>query len=528
MTTTRQSPMPDNYDQAAVGHGSNRNFGMHILKPGVNGVVKKPSWNGTTTVFRPFPCLSYTPPHTDFEPFRVDPGGQNAFGPWIRKYDCAWNVGVGTGKITFLMSDPASRGPAYDPFKTPLGVLYSSIEHACKNKHPNTAEWQQLREGGQNRSKDLTPPSELYLCQGVIMVIDSKPQYGQGKIPIGWKGDGPTCFFAMSKGLGEKLVAECNKQVEGYKGDPGDFEARYVNGDVVSPMSGRFIYIFQKGHDPRNKFTSQPTQGSVQSWADVAGGGDAGAVGGGGGGGNSELKGFDLYLDKTLAGMSANFSQPHQMDKIRQKWCWWRDSLFFPTLPEQAKMLWDVFPKSACMYAWEKYHGWIDAEMRSQFANAVTIQTGLQAPIQQHQPHPDEWPISTFAPEPAQAFPPAQPTHQPTHQPVHQAPTAPPTFDAFAPDEAGGPSGFDEVLPATTNLAAGPAAHGFQPAAAGPDPFGAAAAGFDVAPAVPNDPAASAASLSKVALARARGRQAAAAGAAGTAPPAGNANPTGN
>lgn len=370
MATTRQKPMPDNYNPAMVEAGSDGKFGMFILKDGVKGVVKKPSWNGTLTVFRPFPCLSYEDPSNAFEPYRVDPTGRNVFGPWIRRYDCAWSVGVGTNKITFLLGDPATTGPGFDPYNTPLGILYRAVENACKKGHARTAEWQPLREGGAGKGKALVAPTSMYLMQGVILVIDSKPQYGQGKVPIGWAKDGPTCFFAMSKGLGEKLVAELSKKTDGYKGDLSNFEAAYVNGDPVSVNSGRYLFIFQKGHDPRNKFGSQPTE-QVQSWAEQSD--EVGGAGGKGSGG-FEDKGFDLYLDKVCNGMPATLNRPDQIDKIRQKWCFWRESLYFPTFQEQARMLWGVFPKSACVYAWDGHNkDWISPEMWAEFRGAVSL-----------------------------------------------------------------------------------------------------------------------------------------------------------
>jgi hypothetical protein len=369
MVAPRQVPMEDNYNQGMVettGQSSSR-YGMYILKQGINGVVKKPSWNGTLTVFRPFPCLDYNDPNNKFEPFRTDPGGRNAYGRWIRKYDCAWSVGAGVNKVTMLLSDP-SISNAYDPSNTPLGVLYRAVESACKNRHHMTAEWQHLREGGAGRGRPLAAPTHLYLMQGVVMVIDDKPMYGHNKSPIGWAQGKETCVLALSKGLGEALVGQLNQTVDGFQGDPSDFEHRYVNGDPVSVDFGRYMYFFQKGHDPRNKFGSQPQQ-MQQHWDTQSEGGAVGNVSAGG----FQDKGYDLYLDKFLNGMPATLNLPHQVQRVREKWLFWKESLWFPTLQEQAAKLWEVFPKSACVYAWEGFNrSWITEDMWKEYRNTVS------------------------------------------------------------------------------------------------------------------------------------------------------------
>lgn len=488
MSTTRQKPLPDNYNNADHGQSERLNFGMHILKPGVKGIVKKPSWNGTTTVFRPFPCLSYEEPDTAFEPFRVDPGGRNFFGRWIRRYGCAWSVGAGANKITFIISDPAERAAGFDPYNTPLGVLYRAIEQACKKGHSKTPEWQPLREGGAGKGKPLTPPSEMYLMQGVILVIDSKKQYGGGKVPIGWGKE--TCFFCLSKGAGQTFIDKMNEAVPNFHGDPGDFEKRYLNGDVCSPQNGRFLFIYQKGHDPRLKFGSQPTQGGEQqSWADSA---PTEHVGGESGKGGFEDKGYDMHMEKTLEGMSAKMDKPNQLDMIRQKWCYWKESIYVPTQQEQAQMLWSVFPKSACIYAWEGFNSaWISPEMWKEYKGAVSVAMGGNSP-------PAASADTGGAFGPSESFPFEGGAEDPASAGSDLFPDGPATEDAVLPAEGlapGAGTAVNAVLPAAET----------DPFATGVNPGNAAA--FDApAPAQAGGTPQTAQSLGKLAAARAAAR----------------------
>src|ERR1700677_467600 len=92
------------YDNSQHGQSRSGGVGQFLIKPGADVMVKKPSWEGKETVFRPFPCLSYDDPMNAFEPYRRDPGGKNAFSDWIRRYDVAW--GVGNPPCTFILNDP--------------------------------------------------------------------------------------------------------------------------------------------------------------------------------------------------------------------------------------------------------------------------------------------------------------------------------------------------------------------------------------------------------------------------------------
>lgn len=390
MATIRQKPQRDDYSWEQHGQSSNNKFGVQLFKPGVNAEARKPSYKGTLTVFRPFPCLSYEDPNNGFEPYRIDPNGRNQFGPWIRRYDCAWNVG--NNGQTFLLADPVVAGPGYDKFQSPLGVLYRAIEGACKKGHPRLGEWQPLREGGAGRGKKLSAPTEIYLMQGMILVHESKPQFGQGKKPIGWDPKGPTCFLMVTKALGQRILQLLDEENPGYRGDKSNFEARYVCGDPVSPESGRFIHIFQKGHDPRDRFNDTAASAGPVDLDSVT----SDVAGLSRGGNDFDNTGYDAYIEKSYQNIPATLNKDSHKEMIRSKWLFWKDALWFPTYQEQAKILWGQFPKSACVFAWKDFNPtWITPEMWAEYKGAVQLSAPRGETVQfesagSHASHPEE------------------------------------------------------------------------------------------------------------------------------------------
>jgi len=360
---------------------SNRgNFGNYILKEGVNVTLKKPSWNKTETVFRPYPSLSYEDP-TQFLPYRIDPSGRNVFGHWIRRYDCAW--GVGNPGHTFLLHDPGAGDSTYDPWMTPLGILYRAIESACK-KGQGRPEWYPLREGASGRGRALRAPSEVYLMQGILMRHDNNNLYGPGKVPPGW-GNTPPCMLMLSSGIGKELIRQLCLENEDFQGDPADFENRYVNGDPVSPLHGRYMHFFQKGFDPRQRYQANPTtRGAAPTSLDDAMG-SMGGLGGRSVEGDQEV-GFDMFMSKDLDGMPA-FLTEKGIEIAKSKWQFWEDVLWFPTEIEQAHILFKIFPISACLYAFDGVNqDWIPEDARRRAANAVSVMMPGQLPGQQMAP----------------------------------------------------------------------------------------------------------------------------------------------
>lgn len=345
------------YDWDNDGSASKQGTGIFILKPEVQAVVKKPSWWGTETVVRPFPCVSFDKPEAEFEPYRlIHSDGRNRFSDWIRRYPCAW--GVGMNATTFLIKKTHKM---YDPWTSPLGILYKAIENACKKGEAKDPRWYPLREAGMNKGKALRPPSELYLLQGVMLRHD-KTEFGgkNGPPPLGW-GKSPTMILMLSMDAGKVLADELNKEKEGFNGSPTDFEARYVLGDPVSPLTGRFFHFWERGSTPPSRgYTSQPTQQPTSSFEENMGGDDTDAAQGGAKG--EVKKGFDIEITTHYGGRVASFNQVGE-EQIRKHWQHWDDILYFPTEQEQAHMLAKVFPATAIIYAFESVNrDWIPDE----------------------------------------------------------------------------------------------------------------------------------------------------------------------
>jgi len=355
MPSRRQAP---EYDWDNDGSASKQGSGIYILKPEVQAVVKKPSWWGTETVFRPYPCVSFQNPETEFEPYRiVHPDGRNRFSDFIRRYPCAW--GIGQNATTFLMK---KTHRLYDVWTSPLGILYKAIENACRKGEAKDPRWYPLRESGMNRGKALRPPSDLYLMQGILLRHDKTEFAGKGQIPLGWNKN-PTFILMLSMDAGKVLADELNKEKEGFAGSPVDFESRYVHGDPVSPLNGRFMHFWERGSAPPsrgNSYTSKPTQQTSSFEEGLSGDGSDAAVGGA----SKEMpkKGFDLEMTTHYGGRIANFNKAGE-DQIRSHWQHWDDILYFPTEVEQAHILSRCFPATAIIYAFESVNrDWISDE----------------------------------------------------------------------------------------------------------------------------------------------------------------------
>jgi hypothetical protein len=349
------------YDWNTHGQQKMLQYGTYIFKPTVNVMVRRPTWKGTETIFRPYPSLDYVDP-TKFEPYRLDAGGTAKMSNWIRRYDAAFMVG--NPAITFLTEHP-DLGNSYDPSTTPLGILNSAIRSAIKNRQEQPG-FGALINGEAGKGAQLERVNSVYLMQGLLMVHNSELQYGQGKVPPG-AGDRAPCCLMLKGGtggsqysLGPKLVSILDEENPDFNGDPEDFENRYLHGDVVSMETGRYLRFFQQGADPRNRYQAQPqARGafSVQQQQQV------------GGGNSKEIAGYDIHIEQFLQdGTPACLNTEEWFDTVRSKWLYWEEALYFPTYLEQAHMLNGSFPASAIVYAFENYNkDWITEETWNKF-----------------------------------------------------------------------------------------------------------------------------------------------------------------
>jgi hypothetical protein len=383
--TITPRPRPTDYNNSRDFYARANNFSsLRILKPEISDVVvRKPSWNGTETIFRPFPCPNYENPAAEFEPYRADPGGENYVTDWIRRYACAWNVGVGEKLIYLIKKQPDDSRP-FDPRDSPLGILNRGLQKAIAAQKAS-APWMSLLLGGQGKSPALSKPSYVCLMQGMLVKISDKDTFNQlkGLPPMGWAPRDPVVLM-ITGATGIKLDKMLQEEYPNYRGDPGDFEARYIHGDPVSPDHGRYFHFFEEG-----KGKQQVQQVSM----DVLDGGQSDHGFGGSRSNGESFKGYDIFISKDggMPGWNAHLNRsadpskkrPSQVDIIRHQWRWWEQILYFPTEAEQARMLCEVFPLDLCLYSFgDISRDWLPDDVHQRLANARTMVMSGQSPAQ--------------------------------------------------------------------------------------------------------------------------------------------------
>ncbi len=268
MYEPRQAPgFAPEYSTAASGG----QMQYKLLKPEYASKVdiRKPAYdkNGKgATVFRPFPCRSYADPMNSFEPYRCDPGGANYFGYWIHKMCVAWNVG--NPATTFIIQPPSRSNIPFDMRATPLGILHRAVSNAVKKGKGKGDQWgpavqrafqpppgmlllwDGATEGDQNKSAILTWPQYIHAMQGALPYHGGK-NLTDSATGIPGFGNNPTCMFLLTQGPSNLLLSALNAEKPAFRGDPADFENRYVYGDPVALEHGCYVVVYPKGGDPR-------------------------------------------------------------------------------------------------------------------------------------------------------------------------------------------------------------------------------------------------------------------------------------
>jgi len=493
-------------------HGNsdvNARHGNHLLVPGAANLWQ-PAYDAGPTTIRILPGLNpnYTndvvaDPNTSyFDPYRFpstnleDPNG---FGDFIRRYSAVRSMG--DPSTTFIYHDPADD-EAGDKEMTPPWILYRAIDRAVAsgNERPG---WGALLRGGQGRGAQLSRPSEIYLVQCMVMLHKGNVY----PTPKGFAADEQTVVMELGRSAGSALVAELAKEVDGYVGNPDDFQARYVNGDPVSLDQGRYVtfYTLKQG-DPRTQSASPQ---AASGWSASAG--TAPIVDSQG----RPLLGYGCFMEETFNGglpVLTDFE-----NNVRSKVRSWDDIINIPTVEKQAQLLADKFPPDVIEYAWRDTHPeWIPEEVRARAVAAVSVQVPgmpqyapqqatppmpaapVQQPVQQpmaYPGHPSPPPSALAQPVPnypaplASASAPAPPTFGvPASAPAAQPPAAVTPFGA--PPAAAPTTAVVQPTSAPTPAPAAASPFGVPPQAAAPAPAAAVeAAPFGADPATPAPPA---------------------------------------
>jgi hypothetical protein len=266
--------------------------GSRIFKKDGVAELWFPSWNYTTTVIRPYPAKDKE--SGKFLPYRLDAAGSAKFSPWIRSYYVAYRVG--DPPVSFIIRKDPSES-TFDPWNTPLGILYSTLNSACRN---GTAppKWYQLRDRTGPNAFIRPPTSQRLFIQGVILAARGKDYYLKPETMPGFGSNNPVVFVVPS-GASKVLYNMLQEEVPGWT-NPEDFESRYRYGDPVALDKGRF-FIFRQKEDAQNI-------------------------------------GYDVRIEKTYGNMRASFPES-VWGTIYNKILPWEDILYFPTYKEQAHLL---------------------------------------------------------------------------------------------------------------------------------------------------------------------------------------------
>jgi hypothetical protein len=449
----------------------------------------KPAYDRKTraaTVFRPYPARSYTDPDNSFCPYRVDPGGKDRWGYWLRRYDCAWSVGEPA--ISLIINDPGKS--VLDNRMNPLGLLYSAVANAVEAATGNASRqamfssqftpqsadilrWAGHVKGRPGKGALLDRPQTIAFMQGCLLVHGGQNMFQSPDKPMpGW-GRGPGCLFGLTLGAARDLFTKLNETTPNYRGDPADFNARFKYGDPVDLAAGRFIVVQPmggaQGGPTADPFTTAPAGSQAPT-------------------GQREKVGFTVDIVPDYNGIPAALPAPEHRAMIRDKWVHFDELMYTPGYVEQAHLLCQVMPADILVYAWGDAHpDWITEDKWREFKQVfggrqAAAGAGYHPPVGVPQslahgqtpggPYPTQpaaWPAHGPAPSAATAAPPpvgVPPFGAPGGQPpvTGNPPAAAPALPQI-PGSPPPPPGWGANLPpADTALAAPPAS----PFAAGP------------------------------------------------------------
>lgn len=307
-------------------------LGDYVLKPNNGTEVWSPSWNNTTTIFRPYPVPTPEDPN-------VLCGFRNSdepddFDDWIRGYPAARNWG--DPGITFLLYDPTED---INPEDHPAWVLFRCVDGRVQAGQA-PAHWQALLKGGAGRSAMLKAPQDLYVMQGALLEQRSKPYTP----PRGGSPDDDLVVFQCTKSVVSEMASLVN----------------VMEGDLVSldPGQGGFLQIYQLGGaaDP--------------DLQDAAGfGGSRGSAYGG-----ADRKiGYGVKLIKEWNGVTADLSSV--ADMVKKKVQPWEDVIRILSIEEQAHLLAKHFPPDVIWEAFadHRYEGWIPEQVERAINQPVSV-----------------------------------------------------------------------------------------------------------------------------------------------------------
>jgi len=403
------------YRMKTEGQSSQRGLqGMYVLNDSAGCQIYRPTWQGTRTIFRPFPGKDPEDPE-QWDPFRLS-DEEGDFGDWIRRYDMAFSFG--NPGITFILRDP--RDHTVDVQQNPVWMLYRAITQAVKSGqgHPS---WNPLVFGGAGRGAPISAPKDGYIMQGILMEHKSVPQ----NPPRGCAMEHQPVVLLMSQSAGKTLIDKLAEKAE---------TGTYRWPDLTDLNGGMFVQFHQAG-----------TQ--------HAAGGQGVSMTSGVGGGPAENNRYEVeFLEQYGGGVSPTFPAIHEVARAHVKS--WDDIVRIPSVEEQIRLLCNAgIPATAIVYALgDVYRDIIPQHIFDQ-ANAQRTQ--------------DATPFGGSSPPTGGDQNPMQPTGDPNPMASGAAPTQDPGMPTqtqpVSADEAGpAQAGMDMAADATPPSEA-PVDQGFDP-----------------------------------------------------------------
>lgn len=374
-SSTRQRPRR-RYSFSVHGQSEQgQRHGNYLIKDNQADLWSPAYGNGVTTI-RIFPGRNPEDPQA-WDPYRLSAHDVNfplGIGDWIRRYPAVRSMG--DPPVTFAQVDP-SNPEIEDQQMTPGWLLFRAIDRAVAQGQDRPG-WASLLRGSRGRSAQLTRPSEIYVVQGMIVQYKNRlynPPKGIGQ-------EDRTVVIELGPSAGIAMLNECHAEVEGYQGDPDDFESHYVNGDPISLDTGRFVSFYTlKDGDPRQ--AAQTAMGGQQGWNTSSQPGRSGQQ-------RDEPIGYGCFMEPTFNGVPARMRDYESV--IRQRVRNWEDIIRVPTIMEQARLLADKFPPEVIEYAWSAQPEWIPESVRRAARATVSVGSDGNAPqpggLYQQQPSP--------------------------------------------------------------------------------------------------------------------------------------------
>jgi hypothetical protein len=250
-------PPRSNYRFKDTGRGVGRErFQNHIKQPSCNYQIWRASWKKTFTTFRPLPVPTG---NGDYAPYRYS-AEPDDFGDWIRTYNVITRYGA--NDVTCIINDPLDE--TYDINENPFVLLRNSLEIALKTGQDRQG-WAMLKEGTAQRGA-LVPDYQANAFLPALLFEHNSKIF---EVPKGFGQDDGLVLMQLSPSATNALIGAANEVVEGtsYRDVGENFIDFMKYGDLISPLSGKFITLFEEGATRQQAAGANNPTG--RSWAQI-------------------------------------------------------------------------------------------------------------------------------------------------------------------------------------------------------------------------------------------------------------------